>query len=590
MVTESSTTTDAMAMGLKLGGENLVTKSLDNIVGNLWQARQESSGSSIGNQSPRNGDEDMMSDPDNEISSPRRDSSPDENHGTVRLKDQRDLIKDDRNDAAAAFLAGLPHFPGFEAALSRHSRDFLSNPNSLLSTATSRTPPPPSGGTNFPYSPSNNNTKDRLGSPSSPRSNGRSGGDSSERGGSGGGDNSSQNWSFEEQFKQLYEIDDNPKRKVFLDELFSLMQKRGSPINRLPIMAKQVLDLFELYNLVLARGGLVEVINKKLWQEVIKGLGLPSSITSAAFTLRTQYTKYLYPLECMQRNLSNPGELQMAIEGNKREGRRSSYGPYSDAVGHMAAAAAGLHPQQISAMSLVNQRVQAHVGQQHPHGGGNGGPGNGFPSSISPPSNFPGAQDPMSALEMTRLALWKMYNQSGDFQCPPSLPQDFEDKKRTSSHPETPERLTNGHKRLSEDREISSSPKRVHTEEDRPSSRVLSIPEEEEEEELVETQPRLTAEDEAMSEEKKRGGRVNVEEEEEIEVRESPRKVQSLNQLPGANIKIASRGDGKSKDSSLVVSMEINGISYQGVLFAQPLQSTNTKSFTESSSTTLSSS
>ncbi len=53
-------------------------------------------------------------------------------------------------------------------------------------------------------------------------------------------------------------------------------------------MAKQVLDLYELFNLVIARGGLVEVINKKLWQEIIKGLGLPSSITSAAFTLRTQ--------------------------------------------------------------------------------------------------------------------------------------------------------------------------------------------------------------------------------------------------------------------------------------------------------------
>ena len=87
---------------------------------------------------------------------------------------------------------------------------------------------------------------------------------------------------------QLYEIDDNPKRKEFLDDLFSFMQKRGTPINRLPIMAKQVLDLYELYNLVVARGGLVEVINKKLWQEIIKGLGLPSSITSAAFTLRTQ--------------------------------------------------------------------------------------------------------------------------------------------------------------------------------------------------------------------------------------------------------------------------------------------------------------
>lgn len=69
---------------------------------------------------------------------------------------------------------------------------------------------------------------------------------------------------------------------------FSFLPLAGTPINRLPIMAKSVLDLYELYNLVIARGGLVDVINKKLWQEIIKGLHLPSSITSAAFTLRTQ--------------------------------------------------------------------------------------------------------------------------------------------------------------------------------------------------------------------------------------------------------------------------------------------------------------
>ena len=69
---------------------------------------------------------------------------------------------------------------------------------------------------------------------------------------------------------------------------FLLLSITGTPINRLPIMAKQVLDLYELYNLVVGRGGLVEVINKKQWQEIIKGLNLPSSITSAAFTLRTQ--------------------------------------------------------------------------------------------------------------------------------------------------------------------------------------------------------------------------------------------------------------------------------------------------------------
>uniref|UniRef100_A0A8C8VFW7 AT-rich interactive domain-containing protein 3 n=1 Tax=Pelusios castaneus TaxID=367368 RepID=A0A8C8VFW7_9SAUR len=125
---------------------------------------------------------------------------------------------------------------------------------------------------------------------------------------------------------QLYELDEDPKRKEFLDDLFGFMQKRGTPVNRIPIMAKQVLDLYTLYRLVTEKGGLVEVINKKIWREITKGLNLPTSITSAAFTLRTQYMKYLYPYECEKRALSSPGELQAAIDSNRREGRRQSFG------------------------------------------------------------------------------------------------------------------------------------------------------------------------------------------------------------------------------------------------------------------------
>uniref|UniRef100_A0A8C4Q442 AT-rich interactive domain-containing protein 3 n=1 Tax=Eptatretus burgeri TaxID=7764 RepID=A0A8C4Q442_EPTBU len=134
-----------------------------------------------------------------------------------------------------------------------------------------------------------------------------------------------QDWTYEEQFKQLYELDDDPKRKEFLDDLFTFMQKRGTPVNRIPIMAKQVLDLFTLYKLVTDKGGLVEVINKKIWREITKGLNLPTSITSAAFTLRTQYMKYLYPYECERKGLSSPAELQAAIDSNRREGRRPSF-------------------------------------------------------------------------------------------------------------------------------------------------------------------------------------------------------------------------------------------------------------------------
>ncbi|KQK82509.1 AT-rich interactive domain-containing protein 3A [Amazona aestiva] len=125
---------------------------------------------------------------------------------------------------------------------------------------------------------------------------------------------------------RLYELDGDPRRKEFLDDLFSFMQKRGTPVNRIPIMAKQVLDLYMLYTLVTEKGGLVEVINKKLWREITKGLNLPTSITSAAFTLRTQYMKYLYPYECEKRGLSNPNELQAAIDSNRREGRRQGFG------------------------------------------------------------------------------------------------------------------------------------------------------------------------------------------------------------------------------------------------------------------------
>ncbi|NWY41089.1 ARI3B protein, partial [Sylvia atricapilla] len=139
-------------------------------------------------------------------------------------------------------------------------------------------------------------------------------------------------------FAKLYELDSDPERKEFLDDLFIFMQKRGTPINRIPIMAKQILDLYMLYKLVTEKGGLVEIINKKIWREITKGLNLPTSITSAAFTLRTQYMKYLYAYECEKKSLSSPAELQAAIDGNRREGRRPSYS--SSLLGYSASAPA----------------------------------------------------------------------------------------------------------------------------------------------------------------------------------------------------------------------------------------------------------
>ena len=39
----------------------------------------------------------------------------------------------------------------------------------------------------------------------------------------------------------------------------------------------------------------------------------------------SRYMKYLYPHECQREGLSTPADLQAAIDGNRREGRRVGY-------------------------------------------------------------------------------------------------------------------------------------------------------------------------------------------------------------------------------------------------------------------------
>lgn len=195
-------------------------------------------------------------------------------------------------------------------------------------------------------------------------------------------------YTFEEQFKQLYELSNDPKRKEFLDDLFQFMADRNQPVNRIPIMAKQVLDLYELYNLVVARGGLVEVINKKIWREITKGLNLPSSITSAAFTLRTQYMKYLYPYECAKNNFSRQDELQQAIDGNRREGRRA--GSCVSGATNLAAGFAGYLGNSGAGVAADGAAAVAAAAAQLAAGSTNGNTSGQYSASPSPNHLFTG--------------------------------------------------------------------------------------------------------------------------------------------------------------------------------------------------------
>ncbi|CAG9795614.1 unnamed protein product [Diatraea saccharalis] len=327
----------------------------------------------------------------------------------------------------------------------------------------------------------------------------------------------------------------------------------GTPINRLPIMAKSVLDLYELYNLVIARGGLVEVINKKLWQEIIKGLRLPSSITSAAFTLRTQYMKYLYDYECEKKNLSTRSELDAAIEGNKREGRRAS-GQYD------AQAALAMHsfqpplnrvPASLAQLSQHMQPLSLSLGgvprlppipPHAPHisqhdieyrvreymkmiqqqrelmrNGSESPPGSNGPAPIMSPRDAAA----LSAIDVSRLTLWSLYNNNNNSPQPELEPQ-----REALNLSESPNSSTSGGKREA----CRSPPPPAKRRTPRPPSPRAPSP------------PRCPPPAQV-------NGNVPP------------------NGVNGAAFKITTKGDASTGDQQLDVSIELNGVTYEGVLF-----------------------
>ena len=86
-------------------------------------------------------------------------------------------------------------------------------------------------------------------------------------------------------------------KETFLKDLYSFMQARGQPISKLPSLGYKELDLYLLYQLVIARGGMDDVTSKQEWKLVYQDLGIPTMSTSASYNTRTNYKKYLYLYE-----------------------------------------------------------------------------------------------------------------------------------------------------------------------------------------------------------------------------------------------------------------------------------------------------
>lgn len=90
---------------------------------------------------------------------------------------------------------------------------------------------------------------------------------------------------------------DGTEKGNFLHDLYSFMARIGQPITKVPHLGYQELDLYRLYQLVIARGGMDEVTRRQEWKMVYQELGIPTMSTSASYNTRTNYKKHLYLYE-----------------------------------------------------------------------------------------------------------------------------------------------------------------------------------------------------------------------------------------------------------------------------------------------------
>eukprot|EP00092_Neocalanus_flemingeri_P012405 GFUD01013373.1.p1 GENE.GFUD01013373.1~~GFUD01013373.1.p1 ORF type:complete len:1237 (+),score=326.19 GFUD01013373.1:521-3712(+) len=203
-----------------------------------------------------------------------------------------------------------------------------------------------------------------------------------------------------ENLQRLYEIDDHPERRAWLDKLLSFMEDRGTPISQCPTISKNPLDLYRLYMFTKDRGGFLECTNKKAWKDIAAQLGIgPSS--SGAYTLKKHYGKNLLPFEChFERGGVDPAPILSQVEAQSKKKGKNAQNP--------SAARAPSPGSQDSRDSFTGNSQDGYAGyppsynnyppggdprQAPPHHPGMGGPpGQGYPPSYPPTQRPPGQE------------------------------------------------------------------------------------------------------------------------------------------------------------------------------------------------------
>ena len=111
------------------------------------------------------------------------------------------------------------------------------------------------------------------------------------------------------------EESEEQKSRRFNEELIKFYNIQGKDSFKHPIVSGKNLDLYKLYNEVIRLGGYQSVLENKQWKDVVAVLDLPSSCTSASFTVKRHYKKYLLAYEQTFNKTSLDAKLSDKDEG-----------------------------------------------------------------------------------------------------------------------------------------------------------------------------------------------------------------------------------------------------------------------------------
>ncbi|KAG2374296.1 hypothetical protein C9374_010866 [Naegleria lovaniensis] len=117
---------------------------------------------------------------------------------------------------------------------------------------------------------------------------------------------------------------DVEERDKFLRDVNEFMEKRGTPIpyDNLPQLGGRRLNVYKLWLQVWSRGGYEAVCENKQWTEVRDAYQVPKTCTSASYSLKMYYQKWLYSYEqVMKLGKADPTQKQTphVLEQQKKE-------------------------------------------------------------------------------------------------------------------------------------------------------------------------------------------------------------------------------------------------------------------------------